>query len=487
MNYAWSYVLNSGISLMEDEHGGLLISKNPLAVFRINHTAFQLLKYCESSLRLEDDSSLRFLESFREKGVLRRVYQTTASDKEYPFVTVVIPVRNRPQEIKSCLESVFACDYPPHRMEIIVVDDFSTDGETKEVIRQYPVTLIEMTHHVGQSKCRNIGANLALGDVLAFTDSDCVVKQNWLSVLIAPFANIDVGIVGGGVDSYECENVLDVYEQVRSPLHMGNSSAEIAPNSLVPYVPTCNALVRKEAFLQVNGFSEEMRFGEDVDLIWRVLQKGYKGWYLPEGKISHRHRNHWRSFLKRRAEYASSEATLERKFSFNRKKMYLSHWNGINMVIFLLFLIGMGVFKNSSLDIVMFLALVALVSSFASELWVKKAKLQKIDVVVSHRYLIKAVGRSHLGFLGQFTGLFSRYYSIPVLVAALIIPAYVSVVLIAFLASAYFEFMVKRPKMNYFLFAIVYILEMLSYQCGVFYGCLREGIYTPLVHKIKII
>lgn len=500
MKSAWSYRLKPGMEIIETEQDGVLLSAHPLVLYKLNPTGVQLLKSCRDSVdgdeiydgvpEISDEKIMPFLEFFVKKGVLTRVYHQRTGEVDLPFVSVVIPVRNRPMDIERCLESIINCHYPSEKLEVIVVDDASTDL-TKEAVRQYPVQLIEMNRNVGQSRCRNIGVKAAKGDIIAFTDSDCVVNKDWLSKLTEPFKDPLVGVVGGGVDSYGTSRILDRYEEARSPLHMGERSGEIGPNRQVPYVPTCNVLIRREAFLQVGGFKEEMRVGEDVDLIWRILLKDYKGWYVPEGRIRHQHRNQFLHFIRRRAQYASSEALLEKNFIFNRKKLFVSPWHMINLFAIALGYVALSylfVQKNMPMMGAVSIGLgLALLLSFISEIIVKKRKIKRVGYELSFVKLITPLLRSHLAFVGYFTAALARYYSLYLFILGLIFPEIMIMLWFIYGLSAYFEYIVKKPVLNYPTFLFVYMIECLSYQYGVFYGCYKQKNMTPLLHQIKVI
>ncbi len=142
-------------------------------------------------------------------------------EAEYPAVSVIIPVRNRPAEITACLNSLNRLDYPAEKLEIIVVDDASGDATPEAVIRFPEARLLRMQHHHQASFCRNRAAEAARGDVLAFIDSDCLADPTWLKELVPAFRDTSLGALGGWVDAAFEENGLDRYEKVKSSLKIG--------------------------------------------------------------------------------------------------------------------------------------------------------------------------------------------------------------------------------------------------------------------------
>lgn len=500
MEYNWRYELKKGIDVIRMKQGRALLSRHPLRIFRINEKAFELLKASVQQLSLEElivrhqeispDITILFMDSLVKKGLLNKVYYQVQKELDALMVSVIIPVRNRPHDIRHCIESVLNCNYPKDKVEIIVVDDESTDN-TKEVIRQYPVHLIEMKQNAGQSRCRNVGVAIAKGDIVAFTDSDCIVDKQWLKILTQPFHDPLVGIVGGGVSSFGSNKVLDRYEESCSPLHMGETGGQIGPDQQVPYVPTCNVLIRKEAFNLVGGFCEEMRVGEDVNLIWRILQNQFTGFYIPGGRIQHRHRNQLHSLMLRRAQYASSEAILEKQFSFNRKKLFISPWHLFNLLIFLsLYFISaqvIGQKGNANTSLLFTGCGISYILSLFSEIIVKEVKLKRIGFDIPIINLLKTIFRSHLAFIGYITAIMARYYSFYLFLLVCFFPTLMGLFLLVFMVPAYCDYTVKKPMLTYPSFLLVYTLEKSAYQLGVIYGCFKYKNITPLFHKVKII
>jgi len=138
-----------------------------------------------------------------------------------------------------------ALDYPGEKLEIIVVDDGSTDN-TGEVAAAFDVNLIRLPASRGPSACRNAGAGEAKGDILAFLDSDCRAGRGWLKELVPFFAFGEVGAVGGFVEGYFKTSHLDRYEEVFSSLNMGRRILLGRRSGSGFYVPTCNLLVRED-------------------------------------------------------------------------------------------------------------------------------------------------------------------------------------------------------------------------------------------------
>ncbi len=126
------------------------------------------------------------------------------TQKNHPFITVIIPTFNRYQLLRQCLEGLSRLDYPQDRYKIIVVDDGSDDG-TQEGMRQDELfcvrhAYVRLETNQGVSSARNCGICLAEGDLVAFLDDDCVVDRDWLKLTVETFALFpQVAAVGGSI------------------------------------------------------------------------------------------------------------------------------------------------------------------------------------------------------------------------------------------------------------------------------------------------
>jgi glycosyltransferase involved in cell wall biosynthesis len=127
-----------------------------------------------------------------------------------PFVSVIVPVLNGESCISDCLRSLLQLEYPRERLEIIVVDNGSTDG-TLELVRRFPVRLIH-EYKPGSYAARNAGVRLAKGEILAFTDADCIVESNWIQEIVIILEHTGAQAVIGVADGIN-ENACAELEQ----------------------------------------------------------------------------------------------------------------------------------------------------------------------------------------------------------------------------------------------------------------------------------
>ena len=180
-------------------------------------------------------------------------------------VSVVIPTYNSADTLEECLKSIFNQDTSA-RFDVIVVDDASTD-ETNEVCEPYMkekgLKYIRIDENKGQSHCRNTGARQAKGEIIAFTDSDCRLESNWITLIINAFKDMDViGVTGRVI--YDAD-IADI--SIRDRIVRQNNA-----DYKWIYI-TSNIAYRRIVFEKTSGFDENVRLGEDFQFAYDVLSK----------------------------------------------------------------------------------------------------------------------------------------------------------------------------------------------------------------------
>lgn len=220
----------------------------------------------------------------------------TMQMKNFPFVSVVVPVYNGEKDISLCLEFLLSLNYPKNKFEIIVVDNNSTD-RTTEIVRQFPVKLLEEKQIQSSYAARNKGIREAKGELIAFTDADCIVDKNWLRELVERgFGNNlekETGGCGGKILSYKPQTIVEKYYENRKLYSQKNQI--LGKYDSFPSLITCNAIYRKKVFEELGLFDTSFISGGDKDFSWRVSLAGYKILYVPSAIVYHRHRG---TFLK---------------------------------------------------------------------------------------------------------------------------------------------------------------------------------------------
>ena len=192
-----------------------------------------------------------------------------------------------------------------------VVDDGSVTPVADPEPRRSGVRLLRRQAPGGPAAARNTGWRATRADVVVFVDAGCVPGPGWMEQLLGHFADPGLAAVAPRVTSRATVGAphgLAAYEAVHSSLDMGPSESPVRPGAAVPYVPTATLAVRRKAL--GSGFDESLRFGEDVDLVWRLVEAGWRVRYDPSVKVTHPVRPNRRKWLRQRFDYGSSAAPL---------------------------------------------------------------------------------------------------------------------------------------------------------------------------------
>jgi len=240
----------------------------------------------------------------------------------YPQVSVVICAYNAERTMEACLASLEEIRYPNY--EVVVVNDGSKD-RTREIAERHPdFTLIDQPNQ-GLSVARNVGMQAARGEIVAYTDSDCVVDPDWLTYLVYKFARGGFVAVGGPNFPPPEESAVAAYVAA-SP---GGPTHVLLNDEVAEHIPGCNMAFTKQALLGVGGFEPIFAAaGDDVDLCWRLQNQGYAIGFSPAAMVWHFRRNTVCAYLKQQRGYGKAEALLYFKHPYRFNMLGQSRWLG---------------------------------------------------------------------------------------------------------------------------------------------------------------
>ena len=197
-------------------------------------------------------------------------------------VSVIVPAYNARKTISQCIEALLSQKYPRENYEVIVIDDGSADG-TADAVKAYPVKYMYQRNQ-GPATARNAGVREAQGEIILFTDSDCVPSDNWIAEMIKPFEDKEVVAVKGGYKTRQ-KSMVARFAQIE----FEERFEMLKKTESIDMVDTYSAGYRKEIFLQMGGFDPyfPVANNEDTELSYRMSKLGYKMVFNPDAIVYH--------------------------------------------------------------------------------------------------------------------------------------------------------------------------------------------------------
>ncbi len=235
---------------------------------------------------------------------------------DLPFFSVVIPTRERPVQLATCLQALTRVDYPRERFEVIVVDDGSTrslEGVTEQFREQLDVKLWAQKN-TGPAGARNFGAAQARGEFLAFTDDDCLPGASWLRAFAAYFAETPDRLIGGRTINALPLNPYSETSQLIIDVVYAHYNAQ---SNDARFFASNNLALSAARFRELQGFNKSFITSEDRELCDRWLARGFAMTYAPEAIIHHAHHLTLRALWRQHFGYGQGAQRFHRARSTN--------------------------------------------------------------------------------------------------------------------------------------------------------------------------
>jgi GT2 family glycosyltransferase len=225
----------------------------------------------------------------------------------WPRISVIVCTRNGAATLRECLDGLMALDYPDS--QLIVVDDGSTDA-TRAIASEFPVRVLSAGGH-GLGHARNVGLEASTGEIVAYIDDDAWPDPDWLRYLAAEFLTTDHAAVGGpNVAPPDAPAVARCVDQAPGiPTHV------LISDRIAEHIPGCNMAFRRDRLEAIGGFDPQFTTaGDDVDVCWRIQERGWTLGFSPGATVVHRRRDSIRAYARQQRSYGRAEALLERKW-----------------------------------------------------------------------------------------------------------------------------------------------------------------------------
>ncbi|MFF9287213.1 mycofactocin biosynthesis glycosyltransferase MftF [Streptomyces griseosporeus] len=305
--------------------GRLMTGGSPLRLMRLTDAAVRRLG--DGRFSVTDAPSAALARRLLDAGMAHPRLARAAASAPVEDTTVVIPVRDRAGQLDRLLRALRS-DPATAALPVLVVDDGSdAPAALADVAHRHGARLLVHPSNRGPAAARNTGLRHARTAYVAFCDSDVVPEPGWLAPLLAQFADPAVALVAPRVVALPvpAPGLLDRYEEVRSPLDMGETEGPVVPVSALSYVPSAAIVVRRAAVGA--GFDAALRVGEDVDLCMRLHEAGWRLRYVPSARVGHRHRTDLRAWLAQRVGYGTGAAALALRHPGQVPPLYAAPWS----------------------------------------------------------------------------------------------------------------------------------------------------------------
>jgi len=444
-----SFTLRQDPSTRAFDGGTVLLGGSPLRLFRISERARELLDRWKNGAVVGPRRSAQLLARRLAAGGAFNP-EPTSSTLGPADVTVVVPVRDRPEQLDRLLDQLQG-----EGLACIVVDDASADaGATEEIAERHGAAFMGLESNVGPAGARNAGLAAVHGRVAAFVDSDCVPSDEWLGPLLGHFDDPVVAAVA--------PRIVDAAS--RSSLDRGLQEGPVRPGGRIPFVPSAALLVRTDVARGPELFDAALRGGEDVDLVWRLHEAGWDVRYVPSSTVKHQGPANFKAFLTRRAFYGTTAGPLSRRHGEAVAPVHVSGWS---LLVWCLLLARRPVLALTALSV----SIVVLARRLRG--------LVRDPVGVATQIAGRGTTRSALPALASLTRAWA-----PAFVLGLVFRRTRRASALALVVPALHEWAAGRQEVDPVRAVAVHVADDVAYGTGVWIGCVRARTVVPLIPRI---
>ncbi|WP_224167511.1 mycofactocin biosynthesis glycosyltransferase MftF [Arthrobacter sp. StoSoilA2] len=441
--------------------GRELIGGSPTRVLYLTERASRMI--LDRTAVVSDTPTGLLVDSLLESGMADPVLESLP-ELDTSSVTVVVPAFGRPLALARLLTSI------GKKYKVIVVDDASPDpAAIRDITEQHGVHLVRLSSNSGPAQARNEGLKHVTTPYVAFADSDVVLNSDTIPFLLKHFNDPYVALAGPrvlGWDDGKGMNWIERYEEARSSLDLGTFPAIVRPRSPVSWLPGAFLLGRTDALGE--GFTSASRVGEDVDLVWRLVEQGWRVRFEPEAKVWHEHRQSIRSWLSRKAFYGTSAHALSLRHPKAIAPAVFAPWSVVVVAVLLC---------QRSWSV----PAAGAISAFAG--WQISKRLGRSKH--PGRIAASLTARGVLAAQTQTMALLVRHWW-PLAIAASIFSRRLRRALaVACVLDAVWEYRRTRPRLDFFRFAAARRLDDLAYGTGVWSSALRGPSLRCLLPDIR--
>ena len=438
--------LNRHTRVVDD--GAVLVGGSPTRISRLKPLARDRLR--DGVLTVTDAASRALADHLLATGMADPVVHALPP-VDLAFATVVIPVRDRARQLDRLLAGLGGA------LRVIVVDDASVDAASvRAVAQRHGAELVALRRNVGPAGARNAGLARVTTPYVVFVDSDVVVEPDAIALMLRHFADPGLAMVAPRVLGLEGPdaNWITRYEDARSSLDLGSDSSSVRPRSPVTWVSSTCLVARVDAL--GDGFDADMRVGEDVDLVWRLVDRGLRVRFEPAATVRHEHRSTLRAWLGRKFFYGTGADPLAQRHPDDIAPVVLPPWGAAVLV-------ALAAQRRWSLPaVVVVLATTVL-------------RIGRRARAVRHPYRLasRLTGYGFIGAIAQGFALLLRHWWPLTAIGCLVSRRVRRAVAVAAIADTAWEFARTKPRLDPVRFGVARRLDDAAYGAGVWWSAIR--------------
>ncbi len=428
-----------------------VVAGSPLRLFRLGTAGSRLADVLESDGSVPSGTE-SLADRFESAGAIHPVVEPDPAPS-FDRITVVIPTHGeRHGELATMVAELRRQGFD----EIVVVDD----GARFPLAPIDGALLIRRDTSGGPAAARNTGASTSTRDVVLFLDADTRPSTDFFSTIWPHFADERIAVVAPRVMSTPGPGIVAAYEVDSSPLDLGGEPARVRPNTRVSYVPAAALAVRRSVFDEIGGFDETLRFGEDVDFIWRVVANERVVRYEPSSIVRHSPRSSIGALARQRFGYGSAAARLEARHPGSVRPLRINRWSAIGWGLVALGhpFVGLAVGAGST-------AALADKMRSAPDRWMVAGRLAGLGNLHAGRLVASAITRT--------------WWPI-VVVLALVSKRARRVLAVSAVVPNIWRWTRRKPEVDPLRYVALRVIDDASYGAGVWSGARREGSWDAI-------
>jgi mycofactocin system glycosyltransferase len=440
-------------------NGNVVLAGSPLMLFSLSQAGQTIAECIERAQPLPRGHEV-LTERLLNAGAIHPIPSATDSARfALSTVTAVIPAYIRTAQQAESLQALVETCSALH--SVVVIDDCSPHALPDLGAAQ----VIRLKKNSGPAVARNAGIATVDTEFIACIDVDVAITDRTISQLLPYFADDTVALVAPRVKSQVSTNFIGEYEVAASVLDMGDTEARVRAGTRVSYVPSAMWLCRTSALRSISGFDESLRSGEDVDMVWRLNDAGWRCRYQPQAECSHLPRATLPQFVQQRMSYGASAAALAKRHTGKLTPAKFNVWQAST---WLLVLLGMP-----------FIALGVAIAASAST----AKKLRRFPQLRDESFRISLHGTAQSA--QSAVSAINRVWWPIAFVLAIFSQRLRMLFIAAALAPAVYEWWTKRPHLDVVRFVLIKMVDNAAYGVGVWKGVIATRNIAPLIPIVK--